>query len=119
MTKEEKKEKELIVRMMCATARANGKDASLEHITQVAERLHRLESILNRLAIDQCNKPVYDAAGQKHYEEVAEKVISENLGCRCYTQRDPRGFSIRMYLVDEEDRKWSNTWDGETTGLAW
>lgn len=119
MTKADYERKRNIVRAMCATAKANGKPDNWFDIQALAERLHRLEATLSRLAEDECNYPVYDSAKQERIEKLAEKLIRENLGCNCYTQRDPRGYAIRMYLVDEEGRKWFNTWDGETTGLAW
>ncbi len=111
--------KRAIINAMCATAERNGKLSNWVAMEQFANRLHRLETTLSRLAEDECNYPVYDVAKQERIEKLAERLIRETLGCNCYTQRDPRGFCIRMYLVDDEGRKWFNTWDGETTGLAW
>ena len=111
--------KQMVVRFMCATAKQNGKPHDEKTMNALANRLHRLETTLSRLAEDECNYPVYDEAKQERIEKLAEKLITENIGCKCYTQRDPRGFAIRMYLVDEEGRKWFNSWDGETTGLNW
>ena len=119
LTKKARENKDRIVRMMCSTARHNGKDDDLLKMIYFAERLHRLESTLSRLAEDQCCYSTYDEKKQDRIEKLAEKLIKETLGCKCYTQRDPRGFCIRMHLVDDEGRKWYNTWDGETTGLAW
>ena len=108
-----------IINAMCATAERNGKSLKWYEMEAFANRLHRLEATLSRLAEDECNYPVYDEAKQERIEKLAEKLIRETIGCNCYTQRDPRGYCIRMYLVDDEGRKWFNTWDGETTGLAW
>jgi len=108
-----------IINAMCATAEHNGKPSDWYTIRSLANRLHRLETTLSRLAEDECNYPIYDEAKQKRIEKLAERLVRENLGCNVYTQRDPRGYCIRMYLVDEDGRKWFNTWDGETTGLAW
>lgn len=119
MTKEIRARKDHIIHMMCATARHNGKEADFLNMIYFAERLHRLETTLSRLAEDECNYPVYDSAKQERIEKLAERLIRETLGCDCYTQRDPRGYCIRMYLVDDEGHKWFNTWDGETAGLAW
>jgi len=119
MTNQEYKRRGLVVRFMVATAAANGKNADYLHIFDLAKRLHRLESTLSRLACDQCNYPVYDAAKQSRLEALAVRLISDNIGCKCYTQRDPRGFCIRLYLQDEDGRPWFNSWDGETTGLNW
>ena len=119
MTKDERKRKYDIINKMCSTARHNGKDDDYLRMISFAERLHRLETTLTRLAEDECNYPEYDWKKQDRIEKLAEKLIAEKLGCKCFTQRDPRGYAIRMYLVDDEGKKWFNTWDGETTGLAW
>jgi len=119
LTKAARARKDQIIRMMCSTARHNGKDDDFLRMIYFAERLHRLETTLSRLAEDECNYPVYDEAKQERIEKLAEKLVAEKLGCKCFTQRDPRGYAIRMHLVDDEGRKWFNTWDGETTGLAW
>ena len=119
LTKEAMRRKDRIITMMCSTAEANGKDGGRLAMIYFAERLHRLESTLSRLAEDQCCCENYDWKKQERIEKLAEKLITDTLGCKCYTQRDPRGYCIRMYLVDENGRKWHNSWDGETTGLAW
>lgn len=80
--------------------------------------MHRLEATLTRLAEDECNYPKYDAAKQERIEKLAEKLITENIGCDCYTQRDPRGFCIRMYLTESDGTPWYNTW-GKDVGLNW
>ena len=105
--------------MMMSTARYHGKFPDYLDMIYFAERLHRLESTLSRLAEEQCCKPEYDWKKQRRIEKLAEDLITDKIGCRCFTQRDPRGYAIRMYLVDEDGQKWCNTWDGETTGLAW
>jgi len=112
-------EKRKIVSALCATAESNGNDLKWYEMEATADRLHRIETTLSRLAEEQCNYPVYDAAKQERLEKLALKIISDTIGCKAYTQRDPRGFCIRMYLIDENGNKWFNTWDGETTGLAW
>lgn len=120
MTKQEFANKTAVIRHMIDTAIYNGKKPeNTMVIYDLAARLHRLETTLNRLACDQCNYPEYDSAKQERIEKLAEKLIAENIGCKCYTQRDPRGLCIRMYLVDDEGRPWFNSWDGETTGLNW
>ena len=119
MTKQQVENKHRVIHYMLTTAKHNGKDISFVDVMSLANRLHRLEATLSRLAEDQCCCEKYDSAKQERLEKLAENLIHENLGCRCYTQRDPRGFAIRMYLVDEDGRKWFNTGDGETTGLNW
>lgn len=112
-------EKRKIVSAMCATAESNGNDLKWYEMEAVADRLHRIETTLSRLAEEQCSFPEYDEAKQERLEKLALKIIDETIGCEAYTQRDPRGFCIRMKLIDYEGNKWFNTWDGETTGLAW
>jgi hypothetical protein len=103
---------------MCDTAKANGKDLDLLDAHGLADRLHRLEATLTRLAEDECNYPVYDKAKQDRIEKLAEKLIKDNIGCECYTQRDPRGYCIRMFLVDDEGNPWYNTL-ARDVGLNW
>lgn len=117
-------EKKLIMKMhvidhMYATAVQNGKDTNYDKIVAVANRLHRLETTLQRLAVDESCFPTYDAAKQERLEKLAGKIITEEIGCDYFTQRDPRGYCIRMYLTDQFGREWCNTWDGKITGLAW
>lgn len=119
MNKADAERKRQVIRMMSATAGRNGKNDNWYHIEAVANRLHRLEVRLGHLAEDECNYPEYDEAKQERLEKLAEKIIAEEIGCKCYTQRDPRGYAIRMYLTDETGAKWYNSWDGETTGLNW
>jgi len=119
MTKKDFESKQRIVSAMCATADKNGIHSTWYEMEAVAKRLHRLEATLSRLAEEESCEPSYDEAKQERIEKLAEKVIRDNIGCRCYTQRDPRGYCIRMYLVDENGNVFTNIWDGETTGLAW
>lgn len=122
MTKQDRINRDKIVSMMCSTARYYGKETTFSSMLDFANRLHRLETTLSRLADDEATSPYFEKRNelkQERIEKLAEKLVTETLGCKCYTQRDPRGFAIRMYLVNEEGRKWSNTWDGVTTGLAW
>lgn len=113
-------DKRRILSAMCATADANkGNDLKWYEMEAVADRLHRIETTLSRLAEEQCSYPEYDEAKQERLEKLALKIIDETIGCEAYTQRDPRGFCIRMHLIDYEGDRFYNTWDGETTGLAW
>ena len=119
MTNEQFRNKGLTVRMMYATAQQNGKNGTISDMIRTADRLHRIETTLSRLAEDECNYPVYDEAKQERLENLAKKIITDEIGCNSYTQRDPRGYCIRMYLHDEDGRRWANSWDGETSGLNW
>lgn len=126
MTKQDRIRKDNVVRMMYHTAIRNGKQVDLLDMYRVAERLHRLETTLSRLAEEECDSYYYNRywknginPNQERKEILAEKIIAEEIGCKCYTQRDPRGYTIRMYLVDSEGRPWFNQWDGETAALNW
>lgn len=114
MTHEDFRRRDQIVSEMLRTAKENGKEFTFTEMMDFAKRLHRLEATLSRLAEDECCYPNYDSKKQERIENLAEKLITETIGCKCYTQRDPRGYCIRMYL-----NGWHNSWDGETTGLAW
>lgn len=118
-TKEALRAKKAVIDAMCATAEKNGKQVDWFDMESLANRLHRLETTLGRLAEEECSKPYYDMDKQERLEDLAEKLIWEKIGCKCYTQRDPRGFCIRMYLVREDGLPFFNSWDGETTALAW
>jgi hypothetical protein len=119
MTKEETRSRAAVVRAMYETAKQNGKNPDFIEIYDTATRLHRLEVTLGRLACDACNYPTYDEAKQARLEMLAERIIADKIGAKCYTQRDPRGYCIRMYLQDETGRRFANSWDGETAALAW
>lgn len=119
MTKADYRNMDTVIGKMCETARHNGKDAEFLGMYDFAKRLHRIETTLQRLAEDECCLPNYDEAKQERLEKLAVKLVRETLGCECDTNRDPRGFAIRMHLVNENGTKWCNTWDGETSGLNW
>ena len=119
MTKQQWANKERFISMLRSTAEYHGKEIGYTQARNFADWLHRCEATLSRLAEDECNYPKYDEAKQERTEKRVEKAIAERIGCRCYTQRDPRGYCIRLYLIDNEGRKWFNTWDGETSGCNW
>ena len=119
MTKQQLHNKDRFVSMLITTATHHGKEIGYLEAIDFANWLHRCEATLSRLAEDECNYPTYDEAKQERYENRVEKAIAEKIGCKCYTQRDPRGYCIRLYLVDSDGRKWFNTWDGETSGCDW
>lgn len=120
MKREEKQRaRAAVISAMAATAKANGKPADYLKMYDTARRLHRIEATLERLAEDECCSYTYDEAKQTRLENLAQKIIRDEIGCNCYTQRDPRGYAIRMYLIDEDGRRFSNSWDGETAALAW
>ena len=115
MTKADYRRKEIIIDAMCRTAADNGKLDEKFHMTWIANRLHRIEVTLSRLAEEDCSSILSKAyeAKRNRLEWLAEKLIKENIGCKCYIQRDPRGYAIRMYL-----NGYSNQFDG-TVALMW
>lgn len=115
MTKVDYRRKEIIIDAMCRTAADNGKLDEKLHMTWIAGRLHRIETTLSRLAEEDCSSILSkaDVAKQNRLEWLAENLIKENIGCKCYIQRDPRGYAIRMYL-----NGYSNQFDG-TAALMW
>lgn len=123
MTKQQWKNKDRFVSMLASTARFYGNEMDYFEAMDFANWLHRCEATLSRLAEYECGDEgdyrKYDEAKQERYESRVEKAIAETIGCKCYTQRDPRGYCIRLYLVNDEGTPWSNTWDGETSGCNW
>lgn len=120
MTKTQIKNKERIAIAVTKYANAHNKPITLTEAYTIIEYLHRLETTLSRLAETECcDLRFYDEAKQERTEKRAEKYIAEKIGCKCHTQRDPRGFCIRLYLKDKSTDLFFNTWDGETSGLNW
>lgn len=119
MTKQQAKNKDRFVSMLISTATHHSKELDYLEAISFAGWLHRCEATLSRLAEEECECEHYNEAKQERTEKRVEKAITERIGCRCYTQRDPRGYCIRLYLCDSEGRKWCNTWDGETSGCNW
>lgn len=119
MTKQQAKNKDRFISMLMNTATHYGKELGYLGALDVANWLHRCETTLSRLAEEECEYEHYDEKKQERTEQRVEKAIAEWIGCRCYTQRDPRGYCIRLYLVNSEGMPWANTWDGETSGCNW
>ena len=93
MNQQQYRKKEAIMQAMMATARRHGKDDSPWHIKSVANRLHRLEVTLSRLAEDQSNYPEYDSAKQERLEKLAENSLqmkSDASVTHSVTQEDSR-----------------------------
>lgn len=119
MNRNQFEEKSRVIRWMCSTAIRNGRPHTFYSMTDVADRLHKIETTLSRLAEEECEYEHYDSVKQESREKKALEIITKEIGCKAYTQRDPRGYCIRMYLVDDNGDPVYNSWDGETTGLAW
>ena len=114
MNKQEQANKTNVLLAVLRTAENNGHDFSINEGVDIIDYIHRSETTLCRLAEDQCNYPQYDEAKQDRTEKRIEKYIADVIGCKCYTQRDPRGYCVRLYLDD-----FHNVFDGETTGMNW
>ena len=123
MTKQEHRNKDTFVSMLKSTAHHYGKEMTYLEAISFAEWLHRCEATLSRIAEYECGDEYdyrhYDPVKQERTEKRVEKAIVERIGCKCYTQRDPRGHCIRLYLVNSEGMPWHNSWDGETSGCNW
>lgn len=123
MTKQQMMCKDRFVSMLRNTAEYYGKEMDYFEALDFANWLHRCEATLSRLAEYECGDEndyrKYDEAKQERYENRVEKAISEKIGCKCYTQRDARGYCIRLYLVNSEGMPWSNNWDCETAACNW
>jgi hypothetical protein len=119
MTKQGRANRDRFISMLMSTATHHGKEIEYTQARNIADWLHRCETTLSRLAEDECNYPKYDEAKQERTEKRVEETIAETIGCKCYTQRDPRGYCIRLYLVNDQGMPWFNTWDGETSGCNW
>ena len=119
MTKQQHRNKDIFVSMLKSTAHHYGKEMTYLEAISFAEWLHRCEATLGRLAEDECCCERYDEVKQERTEKRVERAIAERIGCDCYTQRDPRGYCVRLYLVNSEGMPWHNSWDGETSGCNW
>lgn len=126
MTKEQIKNKERFVSAILKTAEANGKDLDYLGAVAAAEYIHRNETTLSRLADMECDGYYYNRywidgvnPKQERAEARIEKYIRETIGCKVHTQRDPRGYCVRLYLKNEATGFFYNTWDGETSAANW
>lgn len=119
MTKQQLVNRDNFINRLISTATHHGKELGYLEAINFADWLHRCETTLNRLALDECETDKYDRAKQERTEKRVEKAIAEKVGCKCYTQRDPRGYCIRLYLVNDQGMPWANSWDCETSGCNW
>lgn len=126
MTKKQFRNKERFITAIMAAAEANGKELSYLEAIGVAEYIHRNETTLSRIAEMECSEQSYNRywkdgvnPKQERAEKRIEKYIRETIGCEVYTQRDPRGYCIRLYLKRPETGYFYNTWDGETSAADW
>ena len=126
MTKEQTKNKERFISAILAAARANGKELDYAGAVRAAEYIHRNETTLSRLAEMGCDSRFYNLywgngvnRKQERTEQRIEKYIRKTIGCNCYTQRDPRGYCVRLYLKMQETGNFYNSWDGETSAANW
>lgn len=122
MTKAELARRNLVIKMATHTAIKNGIETDTYKMSKVIDKLHRLEPAVTRLIVEKVNKGSLDSRKYKDLERKAGhilQIITENIGCKAYICKEPRGATIRMYLIDEFDRPWFNSMDGETVCLNW
>ena len=126
MTKEQIRNKERFVFAILAAAEANGKELSYIGAIGAAEYIHRNEATLSRLAEMECDSLFYDLywkdgvnPKQERTEKRIEKFIRKTIGCEVHTQRDPRGYCVRLHIKYPETNYFYNTWDGETSAANW
>lgn len=124
MNKNERRmqEKARVMKYMMITAMWNGKSPSFHEIENLADMLHRDEVRMQHLAERECDDPTYGDADQRAYDRAIDRVVTrikDEIGAVAYVDGDPRGWMIRMRLLDENGKPWSNSGDGETAALAW
>ena len=126
MTKREIAAKQRFVSAILAYADAHGKELSYLDAIAAADYIHRNEATLSRLADMECDSYFHNLywkngvnPKQERTEKRIEKYIRETIGCDVHTQRDPRGYCIRLHLKCPETGYFYNTWDGETTATNW
>lgn len=121
MTKYEFKQRETVIKMATHTAIKNGIETDTYEMSKTIDRLHRFEPALQRFADRSCSVTLSAEEERKWKKkiETVRKIIKEKIGCDSYVCTDPRGAMIRMYLVNEDGRKWHNNFDGETTCFLW
>ena len=126
MNKQQIRNKERFVNAILAAARANRKELDYLGAVGAAEYIHRNEATLSRLADMECDSRFYNLywkdgvnLKQERAEKRIEKYIRETIGCECYTQRDPRGYCVRLYLKMPETGNFYNVFDGETSAANW
>ena len=126
MTKNQIAAKQRFISAILAYADAHEKELSHMDAIAAADYIHRNQTTLSRLAEMECDYYFYNLywkngvnPKQERTEKRIEKYIRETIGCNVHTQRDPRGYCIRLYLKCPETGYFYNTWDGETTAANW
>lgn len=121
MTKEQQANKNKYVQALQAIAEENGKTLDILQAIKAAEYIHRAETSLSNLANMECGDEREYNYFMRYYkdkrertEKRVEKYIRDTIGAECYTQRDPRGFCVRIYT-----KKYWNVFDGETMAANW
>lgn len=125
MTRDQIRRKEKFVNAILAAAEANGKQLDYLGAVGAAEYIHRNETTLSRLAEMECSEYAYNLywkdginPKQERTEKRIEKYIRETIGCKVHTQRDPRGYCIRLDLMIPETNMFFNCWD-RTSAADW
>lgn len=126
MTKENKQNYDGFNKALTLFLESAGKDSSIENVKRISRYLATRERQLSRLATMECDGKFYNKywkngvnPEQEHLEALTLKFIATNIGCKAYTQRDPRGMQVRLYLKTPETHYYFNNFDGETSGVNW
>lgn len=121
MNKQQQMNKIKFQNALCEIAKENGKELDILQAIKAAEYIHRAETSLNRLACMECGEECeynyfmrYYKDKRERIEKRIEKYIRDTIGAECYTQRDPRGYCVRIYT-----KKYWNVADGETMAANW
>lgn len=126
MTKQDLRNKEIFKQHLATIMRLNKKPCSEEILNKICKYLVTQEHKLNHIACMRDDETYYKMfwknginSKQEHLEKLTLAYIEKYIGCKAYTQRDPRGMMIRLYLNIPETNYFHNNFDGETSGVSW
>ena len=126
MTKKQKENRMIIAEKVMQFANAHGKEMDMVQALNVVDYIHRYETTLSRINEIECDEYWYKRLWkngvypkQERAEERIEKYVRETIGCEVETNRDPRGFAVKLKIKCSENNSFFNVWDGESTGMDW
>lgn len=126
MTKESKQARDVFETKLAIVCKLNNKPATISDIKKLTRYLTMQENRLQRLANMSCDSKCHAKywkngvnPEQEKLEQLTLKYIKKYIGCEAYTQRDPRGMIIRLYLNVPATNYFHNNFDGETSGVNW
>ena len=126
MTKQNINDKKIFQKNLEIVLKHNNKPCSEEILNKICRYLVTQEHKLNHIACMRDDAKYYKMywinginPKQEHIEKLTLAYIEKHIGCKAYTQRDPRGIMIRLYLNIPETNYFHNNFDGETSGVTW